>query len=214
MKTLIVSGGQIDDEFARNWLKNNIYARKIAADHGMDFFYRNHLVPDLIVGDFDSVSSEALAYFKSKKVEIIELNPIKDDTDTEFAIRKAITEGATEITLLGATGTRLDHVLGNIELLGIGLEKGITIEIVDKHNRIRMIDRNLEIRKDIQFGKYVSVIPFSKEVSGVTLEGFQYPLSNVTLEKFCTLGISNEIVEEKAMISVGEGIVLVVESRD
>ena len=182
----------------------------------MDFFYRNHLTPDLIVGDFDSVSSEALAYYQSTgKVEIITLNPIKDDTDTEFAIRTAIEKGATSITLLGATGTRLDHVLGNIELLGIGLEKGVEMELVDSHNRIRMVSGGtLAFGKDAQFGNYVSLIPFTKQVTGVTLEGFKYPLSDYTLEKFHSLGISNEIVEEQAKIRFSEGILLVIESRD
>lgn len=215
MRTVIVSGGEIDDEFARNWLKNNIFAGKIAADHGMDFFYRNHLIPDLIVGDFDSVSSEALDYFKDQNVECMQLNPMKDDTDTEFAIRTAIKRGAASITLLGATGTRLDHVLANIELLGIGLKQNIEMELVDSHNRIRMLRAGTYVlEKEKQFGRYVSLIPFSPQVMGVTLEGFQYPLSDYTLEQFNSLGISNEIVEENASIQFSDGILLVVESRD
>lgn len=216
MKTLIVSGGQIDVDFVKKWLKSEIYARKIAVDRGIDFFYCNQIKPDLIVGDFDSVSSEALEYFqKQEEVESITLNPIKDDTDTEFAIRTAIEKGATSITLLGATGTRLDHVLGNMELLGIGLEKGVEMELVDSHNRIRMVSTGTHIlEKEKQFGKYVSLIPISKQVAGLTLEGFKYPLSDYTLEKFCTLGISNEIVEEIAKIQLSDGILLVIESSD
>ena len=214
MKTLIVSGGQVDDIFAFDWIKKEGYSYMIAADKGLEFFFRNDMWPDLIVGDYDSVDTESLEYFKSKSVKIITLNPMKDDTDTEFAIRKAIAEGATSITLLGATGTRLDHVFGNVELLGIGLQEAVLIELVDAHNRIRMIDTTLDLRKDTQFGKYVSLIPFSKEIKGVTLEGFKYPLKEATLERFCTLGISNEIVDENATIRIGEGIALVIESRD
>jgi len=216
MRVLIVTGGNIEDEFARELLKIYMFARKIAADRGIEFFYRSGLVPDMIVGDFDSVSEEALSYFQqADSVEVVSLNPVKDDTDTEFAIRKAIEMGATSITLLGATGSRLDHVLGNIELLGIGLESGIEMELVDSHNRIRMIGGGrLVIKKEKQFGKYVSLIPFSKEVTGLTLKGFFYPLSDYTLEKFCSLGISNEIVEETASIEFSEGILLVIEARD
>ena len=87
----------------------------------MNFFYRNKLTPDWIIGDFDSASSEALDYFGGQPdISWIRLNPVKDDTDTESAIRKAIALGAEKITLLGATGTRIDHLLGNIELLGVG----------------------------------------------------------------------------------------------
>lgn len=220
MRTLIVSGGHIDDAFATEWIKEHSYDRMIAADRGMEFFHRNGITPDAIVGDFDSVSTEALEFFRTwdlqeqTQVEIVTLNPIKDDTDTEFAIRKAIAEGASEITLLGATGTRLDHVLGNIELLGIGLEKGIEIELVDDHNRIRMINGPLTFEKKKQFGKYVSLIPVTTEVTGVTLEGFRYPLQNDTLNKFSSLGISNEIAGEIAKLTINEGILLVIESRD
>lgn len=214
MQTVIISGGYIDDAFATEWIKTHAYDQVIAADKGMDFLYRNHLTPDLIVGDFDSVSTESLAYFKMNKVRVVELNPMKDDTDTEFAIRKAISEGASSITLLGATGTRLDHVMGNVHLLGIGLCEGVDMEIVDAYNRIRMTDKAVEFTKENQFGKYVSLLPFSEEVTGVTLEGFKYPLLDDTLKRFCTLGVSNEIVEENAKVQLEEGILVVIESRD
>ena len=139
MRTVIISGGHIDDAFAIDWLEKNEYDFMIAADSGMDFLYRNRIVPDVIAGDFDSAKSDSLTYFDGLNgVQVIKLNPMKDDTDTEFVIREAIRRGAKEITLLGATGTRLDHVLANINLLGIGLEEGVEIQLVDKHNRIRM----------------------------------------------------------------------------
>jgi len=139
---------------------------------------------------------------------------VKDDTDTEFAIREAIRRGATEITLLGATGTRLDHVLANIYLLGIGLELQVDIQIVDAHNRIRMIDRCLELEKSKQFGSYVSVLPVKADAKGVTLEGMKYPLEHADISCFSSLGVSNEIVADVAKIQVEQGFLLVIESRD
>ena len=215
MRVIIISGGHMDDVFALNYLKENKYDCMIAADAGMDFLYRNHLIPDVVVGDFDSVKSEGLQYFKGlNDVQIIQLNPVKDDTDTEFAIREAIRRGATEITLLGATGTRLDHVLANIYLLGIGLELQVDIQIVDAHNRIRMIDRCLEIEKSKQFGSYVSVLPVKADAKGVTLEGMKYPLEHADFSCFSSLGVSNEIVADVAKIQVEKGFLLVIESRD
>ena len=109
---------------------------------------RDHILPDIIVGDFDSVNPDTLEYFHDKEqIEVCMLNPEKDDTDTEYAIREAIRRGAMEIVVIGATGTRIDHVLGNISLLGIGLEEQIKISLVDEHNRIRMINQPLTIRK-------------------------------------------------------------------
>lgn len=215
MKCVIISGGHIDDMFALEWLRKNKYNLLIAADSGMDFLYRNHLTPDIIAGDFDSVDDASLfAFSENHAVEMLRLNPIKDDTDTEFVIREAIRRGAMEITILGATGTRLDHVLANIYLLGIGLEKGIAIELVDAYNRIRMIDKTLEINRAEQFGQFVSVLPIRGDARGVTLKGMKYPLWDAVVPSFSSLGVSNEIIDEKAEISVEQGVLLVVESRD
>lgn len=225
MKVIIISGGNVDDTFALDWLASNKYDLLIAADSGMNFLYRNNLKPDVIAGDFDSVDAKVYTHFaelsdkknsamENVRPEILRLNPIKDDTDTEFVIREAIRRGATEITVLGGTGTRLDHVMGNIHLLGIGLKENVRIQLVDAHNRIRMIESDIVLKKDEQFGQFVSLLPFAGTAKGVTLEGFKYPLEDYTIESFCSLGISNEIEDEQATVRVREGILLMIESRD
>ena len=215
MRVVIISGGHIDDAFALGWLEQNKYDCMIAADSGMDFLYRNGLVPDVIAGDFDSVKSDSLSYFMGMNgVQVMKLNPMKDDTDTEFVIREAIRRGAVEITVLGATGTRLDHVLANVHLLGIGLEEGVSIQLVDKHNRIRMTDDFLELRKDEQFGAYVSVLPVKGDAKGVNLTGMKYPLKDADISSFSSLGVSNEILSDIARIQVAEGVLLVIEAKD
>lgn len=215
MKVVIISGGHIEDGFILEWLQENKYDLLIAADSGMNFLHRNGLVPDVVAGDFDSVSSKSLSVFSNmENVEILRLNPIKDDTDTEFVIREAIRRGATSITVLGATGTRLDHVLANVYLLGIGLEEGVSIQILDEHNRIRMIEDSFQIAKDEQFGDFISIIPVKGDVKGVTLKGMKYPLKEADVNCFSSLGISNEIIAETAKISVKQGTLLLIESRD
>lgn len=215
MKCTIISGGHIDDVFAVEWLKQNKYDLLIAADSGMNFLYRNNLVPNVIAGDFDSVDSASLEWFSGMdEIEILRLNPVKDDTDTEFVIREAIRRGAKEITILGATGTRLDHVFGNMHLLGIGFEQDVKIQLVDAHNRIRMICGEIEIKKEEQFGDYISLLPIDGTVTGVTLEGFKYPLKNAVISSFSSLGISNEIVDDKARIKIEKGVLLMMEARD
>lgn len=214
MRVVIISGGKVEEAFVLEWLQKNKYDLLMAADSGMEFLYRNQITPDVIAGDFDSVGQEAYEYFAEKVPEIIRLNPMKDDTDTEFVIREATRRGATSITVFGGTGTRLDHVLGNVHLLGIGLTTGVEISLVDSHNRIRMISKELVIEKESQFGNFVSILPFAGDAKGVTLKGFKYPLENATIESFCSLGISNEIVEPRARVSVEDGVLLVIESRD
>ena len=141
------------------------------------------------------------------------LNPEKDDTDSECALQIALDHGADHIIIIGATGTRIDHVLGNISLLGKAMSEGKMAELLDTHNRIRMINNELEIEKNKQYGKYVSIIPVCKN-NKITLEGFKYPLKDYTFEGFNTLGISNEIVDDIAKITVNEGQYIVIESKD
>ncbi len=215
MRGLIITGGNIRDEFACGKIKTGGYDMIMAADSGMDFLYRNHLTPDIIVGDFDSVDHDALDFFKEdNRIEFCRLNPEKDDTDTEYAIRDALSRGITQLTILGGTGSRIDHVLGNISLLGIGMEENVEIELVDEHNRVRMIDKPLSIRRDEQFGRFVSLIPYTGSVAHVTLTGFKYTLDDYTMGGFNSLGVSNEIAEEVAHIEFRGGILLVIESVD
>lgn len=211
----IVSGGALEDVLVRSLLKEQHPKVTIAVDAGMDFFYRNDMIPDIIIGDFDSAGSPAIAHFKGQPgVEIKTLNPVKDDTDTEAAVRLAISGGAQRITLVGATGSRLDHVLANIELLGIGMNAGVPMELVDGHNRIRMLKESLKLRREEQYGRFVSLLPYSETVEHLTLRGFKYPLTDHCLKSFCSLGVSNEIVEEEGVITFDGGILLLIESRD
>lgn len=212
---VIVSGGKIEEEFALQWITDQNPDVIIAADAGMEFLYRCQIKPDMLIGDFDSVNKDILAYYSTyKDVEVHRLNPIKDDTDTEAAIRLSLERGAEAITLLGATGTRLDHVFGNVELLGIGMETGVPITILDAHNRIRMIKKGISLKKKQQYGTYVSLLPFTGQVEHVYLKGFKYPLTDACLQKFCSIGISNEILAEEASIEFDGGILLIIESKD
>ena len=215
MRFLIVSGGEATDEFVENVIKRGGYDVILAADSGMDFLYRTKILPDIIVGDFDSVDPEVLEFFREhEEIDICALNPVKDDTDTEFAIRESIRRGATEITIIGGTGTRLDHVLGNIAILGQGFVQDRHIFLLDEHNRIRLIQKECRIKKEEQYGKYVSVVSFCGVARGVSESGVFYPLDHVDLQPFTSLGISNEIVDEEAVITVEDGTLIVVESRD
>lgn len=216
MQALIVTGGSIEDTFVLKFLKENPCDLTIAADSGMEFFYRNGLVPDEIVGDFDSVKSGVLEFFKENNpnIKIRKFQPEKDETDTELAIRTAIDADCKKIWLLGATGTRIDHVLGNIHLLGMAMERDCECIMLDSCNRIRMLNQGMTIRREEQYGDYISLFPFTPAVKGLTLRGFKYPLEKYELQCYHSLGVSNEISEEKAEISFEEGILLMVESKD
>ena len=167
-----------------------------------------------MIGDFDSACEEELFFFEHQEgIAWIRLNPHKDDTDTEAAVRWAISNGYEEIHVLGGTGSRLDHTMGNIGLLGIGLKEGVRILMVDPYNRIRMIKDPCSILKEEQYGKYVSLIPVTGKVTGITLTGMKYPLTDYTMKAYGSIGISNEIVDTEGKICFTDGVLLVFETK-
>ena len=220
--TVIVSGGMIQKDFALDFLKKLQKENKdqklqlVAADRGLDFFRETGLVPDLADGDFDSVSADGKAYLDSlTKTSIVQLQPEKDDTDTQSALNLAIKQGARSILILGATGGRLDHFLGNLGLLTLGKQKGVKVALADEQNYICLVDSGTRLYKDRQFGKYVSFFPAGGAVEGLTLEGFKYTLAGYNLTVADSgLTVSNEIQEEEAVIRYQSGSLLMIMSRD
>ena len=158
MRTCIISGGMIEPDFAFPYLQKQQFDIILAADRGLEFCYHYQIMPTYILGDFDSLSPEILNYYKENHVAPIrEFNPMKDNTDTDIAFQQAIVLGSSEITILGATGGRLDHFLSIVQNLKTAWEKKIPAYIVDSRNLITIpVETSFEIRKEEQFGKYVS----------------------------------------------------------
>ena len=221
--TVIISGGNIQDGFALGFLKKRIEEGQreslalVDADKGMEWFMRNReFTPDLAVGDFDSLSEEGEAYMESlKDLEIVRLKPEKDDSDTQSAVNHMIREGANEFLIFGATGTRLDHVLANLGLLSMGKEQGVQIVLADQWNYITLVESGTVLKKEEQFGKYVSFFSVGGDVAGLSLKGFKYPLNRYHLTVADSgLTVSNEITEETAEITYDSGQLLMIMSRD
>lgn len=222
IRTLIISGGRIDKDFALSFLQERVYDRIIAVDGGLRFLHETGLSPTDIVGDFDTVEPQLLALYENREdIMIRRYCPQKDDTDSEIAVNMAVDYGSSHIDILGASGSRLDHTLGNIRLLGLIHQAGKSsfwreAYIYDRNNRIRLTEGECVIKKEEVYGKYVSLLPFTQTVTGITLEGFRYPLNNYTMDIFRTptLGISNEIAGAEGKIICREGVLLVIESND
>lgn len=215
MKVLIITGGRIEEAFGLQYLRQQKFDLLIAADSGIEFLNRNQIKPDILVGDFDSADREIVEYYRGdSQVEFREFQPEKDDTDTEIAMLLAMEKGATEIHLLGATGSRLDHMIANVFLLGLPTEKGIAAYLVDEQNRVRLIRERTVLSREEQYGDYISLIPFMGEVTGLTLEGFKYPLCGYTMGGFHSIGISNEIQQPEAVITMKSGWLILVEAKD
>ena len=187
----------------------------IAGDRGLEALYQLKIIPNHVVGDFDSVSPEILEFYKQQPQIIFhKFNAEKDNTDTDIAVKLAIQLKSSMITILGALGKRMDHALANIHILKDALEANIPCQILDEHNRIYLIDTEKTLEKDKVYGKYISLIPLTSTVEGLTLTGFKYPLNHYTLPIGTSLGISNEMIEDSAHVKMEKGILIVVESKD
>ena len=216
--TIIVSGGNIHKDFALDFLKKNKTENTclIAADRGVEFFMGTDLEPDVAVGDFDSLSAEGAKYMETlKHTEIRRLKPEKDDSDTQSAANYAIEQGTERIMILGATGNRIDHLMANFGLLMLGKTKQVQIVLVDAYNYMSLIESGMILKKEEQFGKYVSFFPIEGEVTGLTLKGFKYPLNSYTLKvEDSGLTVSNEISDPEAEVTYETGKLLMIMSRD
>nr|WP_263858363.1 thiamine diphosphokinase [Ruminococcus sp. OA3] len=212
---MIISGGNINSDLALDFMEKQKPDYIIAADRGLLFAWKHKIIPDYIVGDFDSVPSDVLQEYRSlNRIPIREYNPVKDATDTQIALEKAISHGSSRIWLLGATGTRLDHTLGNIYSLKPALEAGIPAYILDEYNRISLVSGEIRLKREEQYGKYVSFLPLGEQAEGLTLEGFKYPLKDYTLKNDSGLGVSNEITADEAYVSMETGILIMIQSHD
>lgn len=216
--TIIVSGGNIHKDFALDFLKKNKTENTclIAADRGVEFFMGTDLEPDVAVGDFDSISAEGAKYMETlKHTEIRRLKSEKDDSDTQSAANYAIEQGTERIMILGATGNRIDHLMANFGLLMLGKTKQVQIVLVDAYNYMSLIESGMILKKEEQFGKYVSFFPIEGEVTGLTLKGFKYPLNSYTLKvEDSGLTVSNEISDPEAEVTFETGKLLMIMSRD
>ena len=213
---IVTAGGKIDDDFALRILSENKAAFLVAADRGLVFLDRHGIVPDLVVGDFDSAGEEYVRQYLQThpEVRVKSFHWEKDDTDTEIAAKEAVEMGCTRIDFLGATGSRFDHVLGNVQVLHMLLEQGVTGRILDPCNRITMHREHFRIRRSEQWGKYVSFFAWGGNVEGLTLKGFHFPMVDGCLKPSRAIAVSNQIEDAYAEVSFRSGRLLMVESKD
>jgi len=180
----------------------------ICADNGCNIAKNHHIMPDVLIGDFDSLLGDFPA-----GTEVISLPVEKDDTDTLACIKHAIEKGYKEILVMGGIGGRLDHTMANLQSLRYGLDYGVFIELRDEKN-IATMHLPGELIIERRPGFQISLFSFSDSCSGVCTKGLKYPLDHYTLTQGFPLGISNEFTGELAKISFQSGILLVILSKD
>ena len=204
---LIVSGG---DAPGNELLKNRAaHARRIiAADKGAQYCLSAGVIPDIVVGDMDSISSNSLEQLLKRDVRLVKHPADKDQTDTQLALDLAMLGGADKVEMLAACGDRFDHGIANVHLLYYALSHGVEAEILSASQRIFLVDKKCIIRGSK--GQTISLLPLTMRVEGIYLSGFLYDLENARMEVGKPYGISNIITSDESGIRIGEGILIVI----
>lgn len=221
MKCLIMSGGPLDRAFVEKFLSDREYGCVIAVDAGLSACFELGLKPALAVGDFDTFGRERAEELRARHGMEFEIHrPEKDETDTELAIHAAIRAGYHEADLLGGLGGRIDHEISNIQLLLQGKRRGLSVSLYNEGNKVSLLDGTAGctavFSREGLYGSYVSFLPLTETVKGITLTGFKYPLhkKDISILENPSLCVSNEVVEKEAKITFDQGILICVESRD
>lgn len=210
-KAVVISGGSISDyDIIKNLICDCEFI--VCADSGSLHCDKLGLFADVIVGDFDSA---AIEYVKSlscaKKADFVALNPVKDDTDTEFAIDYAVSKGYKYIYIVAGIGTRFDHSLANVFLMEKYYDQGVKVVIINENNTLQLV-KNATAYFEKNSRKYVSVLPL--ETVSVTNFGFKYPLCEEFLYRNSSRGISNELINHQGYITVKNGAAVIAETND
>lgn len=180
----------------------------IGVDKGALTLARNGKRMLLAIGDFDSVEESDLVYIKEYSDTLLQLNPIKDDTDSEAAVMYAIEKGYQKIHLYGGLGGRLDHAMINLRLVSRFPE---TVYLHDQNNFIYSLAEGVH---SIDKRDYTYISFFTEDKATISLEGFKYPLDKQQLTNKDTYTTSNEILEDRGIVTVHAGKVTVIQSKD
>ena len=183
----------------------------ICADGGTRHALALDLIPNLVIGDMDSIQSDQWQTLEQAGVATELFPRDKNETDLELAITRAIELEPREIVIVAALGGRLDQTFGNIALLtslqlapfDVRLDDGVE-EMFFCRDQVQVHGRSADI---------VSLIPWGNPVHGILTQGLKWPLNNETLHPDKTRGISNEMLSDIASIHIVSGNLLVIHTR-
>lgn len=210
MKFLIMANGEYGDIA---WYKGReeLFDRVVCVDGGTGAACRLGIIPDWIVGDLDSTREEDRSFMERAGVRLEIFPAEKDFTDTQLALDLARREGAREVVVWGGTGSRLDHTLSNLFNAAKLVEDGIDIRFEAPGLTIYLVGERLIVPG--RDGETVSILVLGDRATGVTLEGFRYPLQDADLDGKCQYTVSNIITEPNPRIRVAAGILAVFHYR-
>ena len=208
MKAVIFTGGEqvTDEKKIACALRGADYI--LFADSGIEILRRYpDLEIDYLVGDFDSADPALLEQAKKRARQCIPLVPEKDETDTHAAVLIACRVGVDEIVILGGTGKRLDHSLGNLNVLYALEQDGIRAQMIGQQERVLCV-RKRTLSLEGTAGKTFSIFPMESKAT-VSIQGAKYPLLQHTIYTGETIGVSNIAESDTVILTVHDGTVAV-----
>ncbi|RCW62015.1 MULTISPECIES: thiamine diphosphokinase [Halanaerobium] len=211
-RALLVLNGELN--FKKSDLKRLISKKEIdciiAVDGGANKLRGLKLIPDLIIGDLDSLTEQNKVYFNQHNVNIIKYPVEKDQTDGEIAVDYCQKNGFEELYLTAALGGRIDQQLANLNLLEYIYELNLRAEMISLNLEIALIGQNEKKEFLSKKGYRLSLLPQSKTVCGLTIKGCKYSLENQDIFRSQSRGISNLIEDERALIELKSGLLIYV----
>jgi thiamine pyrophosphokinase len=209
-RIVIFANGELPNmEKARALVKADDYI--ICADGGTHHAIALGITPHLVIGDMDSVTKDEAQRLKEADVPI-ELYPRnKNETDLELALNHALERKPTSMLIIAALGNRLDQTLGNISLLSDSRLATLDVRLDDGVEEVFYCRDSSRVEG--RRGDIVSLIPWNGAVKGISTNGLRWQLNNETLYPDKTRGISNEMLEAVAEVSIEAGLLLILHRR-
>jgi thiamine pyrophosphokinase len=209
-RILIFANGELPNvEKAGALIKADDYI--ICADGGTHHALALKITPHLVIGDMDSVTKAEAERLKKADVAIESYPRDKNETDLELALNRALAKSPSSILAIGALGGRLDQTLGNISLLSDSRFSALDVRLDDGVEEAFFCRGQIKVEG--RRGDIVSLIPWNGAVKGIRTHGLRWTLSNETLYPERTRGISNEMLDAVAEVSIEVGLLLIIHRR-
>lgn len=203
---IFVNGILPNLQSAKKLLRPNDFL--LGVDAGTRFILELGLMPNLVIGDLDSLTKDDLAKISAANVNILKYPADKNETDLELAIQRALELNPDSVIIAAALGGRMDQILANISLLTNDALSQKDIRLDDGVEEIFFCKETAQVNGNI--GDTVSLIPWQGNVSGVVTTGLKWQLKNETLFSHKTRGISNEMTQMTASITIHSGLLLII----